>query len=49
MTNLDRRIIAEKEAWGQTLRSVVIWSVRVILAGCAVAMGVTAWKNLMAQ
>lgn len=49
MTNLDRRIIAEKEAWGQTLRSVVIWSVRVILAGCAVAMGVTAWENLMAQ
>ena len=47
MNNLDRRIVAEKEKWGDTLRSVVIWSVRVLLAGAAVAMGVTMWKNLL--
>ena len=47
MTNIDKRIIAEKEKWGETLRSIVKWSVRILLAGAAVAMGVTAWKNLI--
>ena len=46
MNNLDKRIITEKEKWGETLRSIVTWAVRVILAGCAVAMGVTAWRSL---
>ena len=47
MNNLDKRIITEKEKWGETLRSIVTWAVRVILAGCAVAMGITAWRSLM--
>ena len=47
MTNLDRRIIEEKQKWGDTLRSVVTWTVRIVLAGCAVAMGITAWRTLM--
>ena len=47
MNTLERRIVAEKEKWGDTLRSVVIWTVRLVLAGCAVAMGITAWKTLM--
>ena len=47
MTNLDRRIIEEKQKWGDTLRSIVTWAVRVILAGSAVAMGITAWKQLI--
>ena len=46
MNNLDKRIVAEKEKWGDTIRDIVKWTVRVILAGCAVAMGVTAWQSI---
>lgn len=46
MTNLDKRMIEEKQAWGKTLRSIVIWTVRLVLTGCAVAMGVTAYKQI---
>ena len=42
MNNLDKRIIAEKEKWGETLRWALKNSIKVILAGSAVAMGVTA-------
>ncbi len=42
MNNLDKRIITEKEKWGETLRWVVKVSVKVLLAGAAVAMGITA-------
>ncbi|MBQ4385542.1 MAG: hypothetical protein II823_06440 [Kiritimatiellae bacterium] len=45
MNNLDKRIIVEKEKWGETLRWVVKLSVKVLLAGALVAMGVTAWKE----
>ena len=45
MNNLDKRVIAEKEKWGETLRKVVLWSVKVLLAGALVAMGVTVWNN----
>ena len=47
MNILDARIVAEKEKWGATLRSIVTLAVRTILAGCAVAMGITAWRSLM--
>ncbi|MBQ1344782.1 MAG: hypothetical protein IIY62_00325 [Kiritimatiellae bacterium] len=47
MNTLDARIVAEKEKWGTTLRSIVTWAVRTILAGCAVAMGVTAYKQFI--
>lgn len=46
MNNLDKRMVAEKEKWGETLRKVVLWSVKVLLAGALVAMGVTVWNNL---
>ena len=46
MNNLDKRMVAEKEKWGEVLRSIVRWSARILLSGAAVAMGVTAWKNL---
>lgn len=45
MNSLDKRIIVEKEKWGETLRWVVKVAVKVILAGAAVAMGVTAIQN----
>lgn len=47
MNNLDKRIVAEKEKWGDTLRKIVLWATRILLAGAAVAMGITAWKNIM--
>lgn len=46
MNNLDKRIIEEKQAWGATLRSVVVWTVRLVLLGCAVAMGVATYKQI---
>ena len=46
MNNLDKRMVAEKEKWGETLRKVVLWSVKVLLAGALVAMGVTVGNNI---
>ena len=45
MNNIEARIITEKEKWGETLRKILVWSVKVLLAGAAVAMGVTIWNN----
>ena len=47
MNTIDKRLVAEKEKWGEALRSIVLWTVRVVLAGCAVAMGITAWRTLI--
>ena len=46
MNSMDARLVEEKVKWGDTLRKMLLWAVRVILAGCAVAMGITAWKTL---
>lgn len=45
MNTLDQRIVDEKAKWGDTLRSIVLWSVRVLLTGALAAMGVTICKN----
>ena len=45
MNNLDKRVIAEKEKWGDTLRWVVRVVVKVVLTGAGVAMGVNVWKT----
>lgn len=47
MNSLDKRIIEEKQKWGDTLRSIVLWTVRVVLVGCLAAMGITAWRAVM--
>ena len=47
MNSMDARLVEEKVKWGDTLRKMLLWAVRVILAGCAVAMGITAWKTLV--
>lgn len=47
MNSMDARLVEEKVKWGDALRKMLMWAVRVILAGCAVAMGVTAWKTLV--
>lgn len=46
ITNMDKRIIEEKVKWGDTLRSVVAWTMRTVLLGCAAAMGMTAYKMI---
>ena len=40
--NIETTVVAEKVKWGETLRWVVKRTVKVVLAGSAVAMGVTA-------
>lgn len=45
MNNLDKRVIAEKEKWGETLRWVVKVSVEVLLIGALVAMGEAACEK----
>ena len=42
---IEATVVAEKVKWGETLRWVVEVSVKVVLAGAAVAMGVTAIQN----
>ena len=44
--NIETTVVAEKVKWGETLRWVVKMAVRVLLAGAAVAMGVTAYVNI---
>ena len=43
--DIETTVVAEKVKWGETLRWVVKLSVKVLLAGAAVAMGVTAIEN----
>lgn len=40
--NIETTVVAEKVKWGETLRWVVKLTVKVVLAGSLVAMGVTA-------
>ena len=44
--NIETTVVAEKVKWGETLRWIVKWTARVILAGACAAMGVTVWKNM---
>lgn len=41
MNGFDKRLVTEKEKWGETFRWVVKVVVKLLIAGCAVAMGVT--------
>ena len=45
--NIETTVVAEKVKWGETLRWAVKVAVKVILAGAAVAMGVTAVQNFI--
>lgn len=44
--NIETTVVAEKAKWGETLRKILVWTAKVVLAGCAVAMGVSAWKTI---
>ena len=47
MNGFDKRLVTEKEKWGDTFRWVVKMVVRLLVAGCAVAMGVTAVQHFI--
>ena len=47
MNGIDRRLVEEKQKWGDTLRWAVKLAVRVLIAGAALAMGITAWNNFV--
>jgi CII-binding regulator of phage lambda lysogenization HflD len=44
MNSMDARLVEEKVKWGDTLRKMLLWAVRVILVGALAAMGLTAYK-----
>lgn len=45
--NIETTVVAEKVKWDETLRWVVKVATKVVLAGAAVAMGVTAVQNFL--
>ena len=47
MNGIDRRLVEEKQKWGDTLRKILIWTAKVILLGALVAMGVFTYTNIM--
>ena len=47
MNGFDKRLVTEKEKWGETLRWVVKVVVKLLIAGCAVAMGITAVQQFV--
>lgn len=48
ITNMDKRIIEEKQKWGEVTRSIVKWTVRAILAVVVYAAGVNVTKSIIA-
>lgn len=45
MNNFDKRIVEEKEKWGNTLRTILLWGAKALIIGALVAMGVNVWKS----
>ena len=46
MNSMDARLVEEKVKWGDALRKMLLWAVRVILVGALAAMGLTAYKTI---
>lgn len=44
-SNIEAVAVQEKAKWGDTLRSITKWAVKVLLLGAAVAMGVNIAKS----
>ena len=49
MNSMDARLVEEKVKWGETFRTIVKWIAALLVAGCATAMGVTAYKSIFAM
>ena len=46
MNTIDKRLVAEKEKWGEVLRKILIWTAKVVLLGALVAMGVFTYTSI---
>ena len=46
MNNFDKRIIEEKEKWGNTLRTILLWGAKALILGAGLAMGINLWKSI---
>lgn len=44
--NIEATVVAEKVEWGKTLRKILIWTAKTVLAGALVAMGVFTYINI---
>ena len=49
MNSMDSRLVEEKTKWGETFRTIVKWIAALLVAGCATAMGVSAYKSIFAM
>ena len=45
MTNMEARIITEKEKWGEVLRLILKWGAKALILGALVGMGVNIVNN----
>jgi len=47
MTNMEARIITEKEKWGEVLRTILKWGAKALILGALVAMGVNIVSSVL--
>ena len=41
---IEKKVVDEKQEWGRSFRKWLDWIVKLLIVGCGMAMGVTAWK-----
>ena len=41
---IEKKVVDEKQEWGRSFRKWLDWMVKLLIVGCGMAMGVTAWK-----
>ena len=46
MNNFDKRIEEEKEKWGNTLRTILMWGAKALILGALTAMGVNILRGI---
>ena len=41
---IEKKVVDEKQEWGKSFRKWLDWIVKLLIVGCGIAMGITAWK-----
>ena len=41
---IEKKVVDEKQEWGRSFRKWLDWIVKLLIVGCGMAMGMTAWK-----
>ena len=44
VNRIEKKVVDEKQEWGRSFRKWLDWIVKLLIVGCGMAMGVTAWK-----